>query len=202
MQISKLLGVADPPSEHLLPLLLEAHAKAAQNTSPGGIPCGSTMAARIAAQGSGSMVQALCAGLLATGDKHAPLEAVRALLDDEDPSAAAWALVRSGKPVPGFGNSFYKNGQIDSAFDLVWEALMELAKKRDPHLRPAWDAMLAMHTALPQMTGDKLAPNAAMMTALVCRACNLPAGMEVVLFLLGRAGIWAREYFDTKGVEP
>jgi citrate synthase len=201
MQISKLLGVVDPPNASLLPLLLEAHAKAAKNESPEGVPCGSTLAARIAAQGSGSMVQTLCAGLLATGDKHAPLEAVRALLDDQDPSAAAWALVRPGKPVPGFGNSFYKGGQIDPAFDLVWETLMGLAKKNDPHLRPAWDAMLAMHTALPQATGDKLAPNAAMMTALVCRACGLPAGMEVVLFLLGRAGVWAQEYFEAKEVE-
>lgn len=204
-QIAYMIGVGSMaralPNEHLLPMLLEAHAKAAKNESPEGVPCGSTLAARIAAQGSGSMVQTLCAGLLTTGGAHAPLEAVRGLLDHADPAGASWALVRSGKRIPGFGNAFYKGGQIDPAFGEVWEALRELAKLRDPLLRPAWDAMLAMHDSLPQMTGDKLAPNAAMMTALVCRACNLPAGMEVVLFLLGRAGVWAQEYFEAKEVE-
>jgi citrate synthase len=185
-----------PTHDDTLALLLEAHAKAAAREGDNGMIPGSTLAARLAGQGSGNLAQALAAGLLTIGDRHAPLQAVRALLDAEDPAGATRALVRAGRRVPGFGNAFCKPGELDPLFMPVWDRLRALARGPGSY-RDAWMAMVAVAEELPPKAAE-LAPNAAMLTAVACRACGLPPGYEVLLFLLGRAGAWTRGFVEDR----
>lgn len=161
--------------------LMAAHGRAVRDN-----PNSSRETVAVAFQGSGSMTQAIAAGMLVTGLRHAPLEAARALLGFPADLLERKAAV--GDFIPGFGNSFFPSG--DPAF------LPLLDRLRDDF--PDWYQLVlqmraAMERGLPALKtavgGHE--PNAALYTALVCELCQVPRGAEIVVFLLPRLGVWA-----------
>lgn len=162
----------DAPMRVLLDTLMDSHRSAAQNN-----PNASKTAAVQAWHGSGNYVQGVCAGLLTTGAKHAPLRAARAVFR----STPLQIEVRAnrGEIVPGFGNSFYKD-MIDPSFQPVMDELMKF-----PGGRKVTELRDAMWRAKRQVW-----PNAALLTAAVCDTIKCPDGIEEFFFLTARLPVW------------
>jgi citrate synthase len=162
---------------NLLELLLVAHQRATcdnQNAS--------RQVAFVATKGSGRFSQGAAAGILTIGLRHAPIGAAREVLSWT--SADISEAIRHGKIVPGWGNSFHRDG-IDPAFMPVWDAL---------HASwPAMTAWIAHHTNLFHGLGKRVYPNAALLTAAVCEICEIPTGIEEALFIVARVPVWAAE---------
>jgi citrate synthase len=162
----------------LLNLLVMAHQKAARDN-----PNASAELCRIATEGSGDFTKGLIAALATTGGAHAPLAAARKVwkdgLNDDH-----W----DGEKVPGFGNSFYKD-IIDPAFVPVVTYI------RDKYYTE-YKELAHLKADVKKYTGKDLQPNAAILTAMVCEILEIPEGMEILVFLLARAPVWAEKSFD------
>jgi hypothetical protein len=179
-------GFASFPEERHVLLwntLMEAHLNAAINNLNA-----SREVAVVAFQGSGSMAQALAAGLLTTGLRHAPLAAARDVLlaSPEEIEQAA----RDCGAVPGFGNSFYPSG--DLAFVPVGAVLEAEFPEWHARICAGREALLRGLQPLKAAVGGH-EPNAGLYTAVVCEVCQVPRGAELVVFLLPRIGVWALE---------
>lgn len=156
--------------------LLEAHDKAAVSN-----PNGSIVTARIVYQASGCMPSALAAACLAQGHLHAPIEACRDLLSKgHNAPEDARSMIEYGDKVPGFGNSFYPDG--DPAFEEVENMIREQA----PEWAAIIDSIMDDNPTLPP-------PNAAMWTAAVMEALKMPVGMGPALFIAMRVKAWAED---------
>lgn len=145
-------------------------------------------ASRLAVQqsygGSGRFENAIIAGMATIGALHAPLCATRALLDlplfAAERQIARWAARH--ERIPGFGNSFHPDG--DPAFQGVMKVLSERYK-------PFADVIDALALMAEKATGKRIAPNAAMYTAMTAIICQVPKGLEPTLFALARIPAWA-----------
>jgi citrate synthase len=126
---------------------------------------------------SGDLGKAIAAATLAQGSLHAPITAARDLLDSDEPCVYAGELLRAGKRVPGFGNSFYK-GRIDPSFDAVYAALPEVFRRRMEWVQDSFFPAVF--------------PNAAIITAAVCIAAELPRGIEPAIFAYCRIPAWTK----------
>jgi hypothetical protein len=138
--------------------------------------------------GSGSFVQALAAAVLTFGSEaglHGPTLGARKLLVSDTSISDISDILASGRRVPGFGNSFFKN-EIDPAFKKLAESIASFFPKLDERILE-----LAQH--LYRSTGTRLYPNAAMYTAAVCEICECPAGKEFVFLGLPRIPVWAEQ---------
>lgn len=161
--------------------LLSAHDAAATAQ-----PNGSIQTAHIVYQASGSMVAALSAASLAQGGLHAPIEEARALLRAGDAAAEdARYMLECGEKVPGFGNSFYPDG--DPAFFPV-EAIL---RQQYPDLVAIIDEVRSTNLKLPP-------PNAAMWTAAAMEAMGMPVGLGPALFISTRVKAWAMSLLRTE----
>jgi citrate synthase len=127
---------------------------------------------------SGDLGKAIAAATLAQGSLHAPITAARDLLESmPEPWLTAERIADSGRRVPGFGNSFW-NDRIDPSFYDVYAVL--------PH---------ALQTEIMEIKAKvlpKLHPNAAIITAAVCIAAELPRGVEPAIFAYCRIPAWTR----------
>jgi citrate synthase len=133
---------------------------------------------------SGDLGKAIAAATLAQGSLHAPIIAARDLLESmPEPWLTAERIVDSGRRVPGFGNSFYKT-EIDPSFFPVYAVL-------PPALQT--DIMAIKAKVLP-----KLHPNAAIITAAVCIAAELPRGVEPAIFAYCRIPAWTKRCLEMK----
>lgn len=142
-------------------------------------PNGSIMVAHTVYKASGSMINALAAAALTQGHLHAPIEAARELLREGDNAADdAQSMIEYGVRVPGFGNSFYPEG--DPAFAGVEVMLRE----KHPDLVAIIDNIRECNPKLPPA-------NAAMWTAAVLEALHMPIGIGPAIFIAARVRPWA-----------
>lgn len=145
--------------------------------------------------GSGSMTQAVCAGLLSTGRRHAPLAAARQILSMAP--AEVEELAATGEPVPGFGNSFFLSG--DPAFFPVAEVLRADFPEWFERISTLRQAMItggnrSPHGVRPAFAiGGRGEPNASLYTAAGCEILQVPHGAEMVLFIAPRIFLWMAE---------
>jgi citrate synthase len=167
--------------DDLLNLLATAHANAANHNENA-----STQFATIATKGSGDFSKGVIAALATVGGQHAPLREARNLWDNY--------AADHPNPVPGFGNTFYKD-KIDPQFTPVVKYIKDVYP--DYYKR-----LVELTNYVAEFVGKRLQPNAAMFTAMVCDICGIPEGMEYLIFLLARAPVWADKSFNNnKGGE-
>ncbi len=162
----------DAGQRALLDITMEAQRNAAANNTNM-----SKVAAVQAWQGSGSYVQAVCAGLLTTGLRHAPLQAARKTFRSSPLQIEVDAA--NDRIIPGFGNSFFKD-RIDPSLQPVMDELMKF-----PGGRKITELRDAMWRA-----NRKVWPNAALLTAAVCDTIECPEGVEEFFFLTARLPVW------------
>ncbi len=162
----------------LLATLMESHRQAARNNANL-----SKAVAVEAWRGSGSFVQAACAGCLTIGGLHAPIAAARKVWCHATITRLTMR-VRDGEKVPGFGNSFFKD-RIDPAFEPVAELLKVKFPMAASHLDDLTEAVWR--------GGKRIFPNAALLTAAVCELIGIPEGIEEALFILARLPVWAAD---------
>lgn len=172
------LGAVTAEGAALLQLCFVCHAAAARaNDNLSGAIVQNAM------RGSGSFRQAVCAGVLSTGDIHAPIGRARAVLRGLTASEAEEA-VRSGLLIAGYGNAFFKD-RIDPSFQPLADALRDVA----PDL---WETIVGIQSAIDR-AGHALFPNAAILTAAVCEIVGVPDGIEDSLFIMARLPVWAQQ---------
>ena len=177
----------------LLPILHDAHYNATLN-NPDNI---SRKVFEYAYSGSGSLIQAISAGISSIGDRHAPLEEARALIiafknDPKDAVRNVFAGLAMGQKIPGFGNSFFKDG-IDPSFAEAYDAYTKAYFEIYPD-----DAETLLDSVLKTVNEGRMRlkpckpiyPNAAGITAAICELCNLYLGTEVALFVEARVKAW------------
>jgi len=134
-----------------------------------------------AAFGSGDAVMGIAAGLLSTGGVHAPIVKARSILFHQ-PIEHIVKLLDLKIKIPGFGNSFHKQG-IDPAFRFV-QAMCENGTY------PEYDRVLEIQEIIKKGTGKLLYPNAAAFTAIVAERLKLAKTQELALFIIPRIGAW------------
>ena len=167
--------MTDTKSE-LLEAVLRAHAQSALRGNV------SHRALQLAAAGSHSYVQAICAALMTLGGTHAPLLQTYDLLADPAPDAAAEILLLEGRRVPGWGNAFVKD-----APDPIWTPVEELFP---PDMRLKIERVtLTLHAR-----GKAIYPNPSCFTAAVGLIMDFPREVTPYLFICGRLGAWTNEY--------
>lgn len=144
----------------------------------------SNQAVALAAQGSQSFCQSVIAGLATLGKSHAPVtEARRLLYQTTIPDIDK--MIASGKRIPGWGNSFYKESLDESWVE--FDALLKAEHPAHHHTLETITALLASH-------GKKLWPNAAAYTAVTAQIIELPWGTELQLVIVPRVYVWAEIY--------
>ena len=136
---------------------------------------------RLAAMGSGDYLQAIVAGLSSLGGLHAPLVQTWDLLDADDPTFEAKAMLRQDERVPGWGNGFVKGGP-----DEIWKDVERLVGQEDPRMI----ANINDVTQLLQSRGKMIYPNPSCWTAAVGHILGFGRQTTAFLFVQGRLGAW------------
>jgi len=151
----------------LLYLVLEAHAGSAREND-----CVSSAAVRNCNAGNPGTLSGIASAILTVGKVHAPVYEARQLWK-------WWGAKYEGK-VPGFGNSFFPDG--DHKWFPVREWIMRNFKEIYQKLCDIESEMLKK--------SDTLHANAAMYTAICCELLAVPVGQEGLLFILPRLPVW------------
>jgi citrate synthase len=140
-------------------------------------------------EGSNNAIGAICAGLLSTGGIHAPISQARACFKVFSHHRAEGTLdkfaknLNKGRRIPGLGNSFHKDS-IAPEFAQLFAALP------DEYGRQIEEFTEFFNSFLERNTDTYLFPNAALLTAVVAEACQLPDGLENWMFITGRSLAW------------
>ena len=169
--IDILFPVKDEISRELLVRTCIAHFNASKNNSNG-----SKIVFSISLEGSGSLIQALSAGLLSTGRLHAPVELARNFIFHWNEK------IEEGVVVPGFGHSIFKS-EVDPSFK-------EVDKLLEERFSDKWEMVMERQDELSLLKGKILYRNAAALTACVAECLELPVGMELLLFAFPRMTQW------------
>jgi len=171
----------------LLQALYKAHAEVALRGNP------SHQALILAARGSANYFNSLTAAFMTYGGLHGPLAATYNLLVNPDPCAEIALRVEVGLKIPGYGNSFYRDG-IEPAFLPVEEEL----RKASPVLAGKIDLMTEFIHGL----GKKIYPNPSTLTCATAIVEGVPR--EAVGFLVVQARLWewTREFVRVVGETP
>lgn len=143
---------------------------------------GSRVAFQIALGGSNNIVASICAGLLSTGYRHAPIIAARDFIFHSNEN------VERGRIYPGYGHSVYKDG-IDPSF-------IEVAQKIEEYYPSIWEMVVRRNNEINEMNGIHIFPNAAAITAAAAEILEIPAPMELMLFIIPRATEWVASVSD------
>ena len=171
----------------LVNLLFEAQIEAARNNNNI-----SKNAAILASVGNGRFTSACISAISTLGGIHAPV------LEDKvgiyrDRSGIRKALKR-GELIPGFGNSFYKEG-IDPAFNKFYG----YAEANFPDITAG---IMGAREIILFETGLDIHPNAAAFTALTAEAIGLPYGLEPLLLIIPRSIVWAEVFVANRPNKP
>ena len=188
--VTQVPGRTTPLNEvesELLRLVLEAHGRVALRTTKEGLPNISAAAVQIGAQGSGAYAQSIASGLLTLGGVHAPIETTVEMLEWDFPARGAQEFLKSGHPVPGWGNSFVKGEH-----DPEWA---EVRAWLETHRRDIW-AKIEDVTAILHASGKRIFPNPSIYTAAAAIALHIPARAAGFLFVSGRLGAWTQHYLN------
>lgn len=184
--------IPESDKQLLLSSLEEAHKNAALNN----VNNASRAVCLTAYQGSGNPIQALAAGLLTTGDKHAPIVQTRKDLEFFQKNRLwIWDMSSSYK-FNGVGNSFFKK-EMDPSFIKVYEMYYELSKSEDTLL---YKYVSDVSDFLSSRKGKHiyLFANAAGITAAIAILLNLPPLWELKAFAKGRMDAWIELMSDLK----
>jgi citrate synthase len=153
----------------------------------------STFAARVAASTGADLYACLSAALAAfSGPLHGGAsEQVEVLAREAgDPAGAAAAVrdrMRRGESLPGFGHPLYAEG--DPRATPMLEAALALAP-RAPRVRTIAALVAAMEEA------GRPKPNVDTALAAACAALDLPVGMGVPIFAIGRTAGWVAHVLE------
>lgn len=162
------------PNEFILSALFRGHIKAAVDNENA-----SSSIFRAYKQIGKGTPECLAAAFLTTGGTHAPVTHARRILYAPT-MREVQMLLSMEKPIPGFGNSFYKD-RIDPAFD----EFVNLAQET-PHYRK----IIEVGNLIESKSGSKLHPNAAAFTACMAEILGLKPRMEFALFAIPRMCAW------------
>lgn len=171
----------------LLQALYKAHAEVAIRGNP------SHQALILAAQGSRNYFNALTAAFATYGGLHGPLGATYDLLVRDDPCHEIQIRLEVGLKIPGYGNSFYKDG-IEPAFLPVEEEL----RKVNPVLAGKIDLM----TEFIHGMGKKIYPNPSTFTCAVALVEGVPKEAVGFLVVQARLLVWTKEFVRVVGETP
>jgi citrate synthase len=176
------LNVDEISTGKLAPLFfacLRAHHAASKRKN------GSSMALRLAFQGSGDFNKAVIAALATLGGRHGPIAQTEHFLLEDDPSALVNGMLDAGLKVPGWGSSF-------PLPDNDWAETERLLRIVNPTLMAKVDAVTAS-------LGDKhLLPNPSCFTACTAICLGIPPEIAPFIFIAGRIAGWA-EILSTAG---
>ena len=163
--------------KEILRLLFEAHEFAAERNESA-----SSNLFKMSCFGSGDFDKAVIAAIAMTGNLHAPIKDTRRILFHTSKQNIL-DMIDHGEKIPGFGNSFYKDG-VDPSF-------IELNR----YIR---DRYFTIYKIVPwtqemlRLSGKILYPNAALYTAIVAEIIGFKNGAESFLFIYSRLPIWAK----------
>lgn len=166
--------------DRLINVLMSAHLKAAMNNDN----LSSSMVKQVASAGK-TFTEAVAAALMTLGQYHAPVTQAREVLfnvNDED----IVELLREGKKIPGYGNSFYHD-KIDPA----WDELDTILLKEHEAI---YNRINHVSDLICQEKGVRLFPNAAAYTAAVAHLMGVDWHVELGLVMLGRLPAWMQQY--------
>lgn len=174
----------DDDERYLLQHLAEAH-------------CASTFRGNVsqavflnAASGSNSILSGVAAALCSTGGLHAPITETYAFLTVPDPVVETSLAVADKRKIPGWGNSFAKDG-----YDPLWETVHCWFAS----FRHRWmEERVLKVTEQLHAAGKKIYPNPSCYTAAAAIALEMPAHLAPILFLPGRLDGWAKIYHDNQ----
>lgn len=141
----------------------------------------STQGVGLASAGSGNYFQAIAAGLMTVGGLHGPLEETYEFLAQGSPGAKVAGLVKEGKRIPGWGNSFEKGE------DLVWEPVRMVLDEEFPR----WVEVLGDVTSALRDEGKVLWPNPSAYTAVTGICLGMRKELLGYLFVAGRLEGWS-----------
>lgn len=165
----------DDLRQQLMDLVVEAHQTAAKNN-----PNASSGACQNAFFGSGKIENGLASALLTLGTRHGPVQDARAVFENASTEYVKNG-VKSGAIIPGFGNSFFKDG-----IDPAWEKVSEFIKN---NFRRDHAKIVELNNAIREC-GKNVFPNAALYTAVACSICNVRNGCEIAIFAMARIPVW------------
>lgn len=169
-------ALADDRKLALLDMLADAHDRAAlTNTNA------SSVAVQLAAIGSADFGKAITAAVSMLGAAHGPITAARVRIYGFN---GDWiAALDRGERMPGWGNSFHKDG-----IDPSWGPFADYLKAEYPQGSQRLDEITETLAARLKRT---LYPNAAAFTAVSAQLLGVPYGVEAALFVASRLPAWA-----------
>lgn len=200
MSESKLNEKGNQLQQTLIDALLKSHYDAAINNQNI-----SKQSFQVALAGSGSPLQAVCAGLLSTGGIHAPVIETRDALrmfrgDREGWKAIARNQVEYNQKIPGLGNSFFRDC-IDPAFMPAYNAYQELHGFLNGNSISLLDDYAYCCNQVIFKSNDKdqyLHPNAALITAAACELMEALPFIELWFFISARSRAWLEIISENK----
>lgn len=141
----------------------------------------------MATYGSGSIIQALIAAIASSGGLHGPVQATYDLLTNPDPPAEIDRRIAAGLQIPGWGNSFHKEG-----IEPVYQPVMDELRKRNELLAAKIDRITEYLHGL----GILIYPNTTTFICSVGIVECIPVEVMMVLPIEGRLWAWAEEFHN------
>lgn len=168
-------GEASADAHRLVWAVLKAHTESAELNDNV-----SSAAVRNCAAGNPGTLSPIASAILSLGQTHGPVTEAREIWRAGPEYVEA--LISRGKKVPGFGNSFYPEG------DPKWFPVREIIRQSF-HFE---EARLEEMYRQAEFKSETLHPNAAMFTAITAEIIGLLHGHEALLLLLPRLPVWFR----------
>lgn len=132
--------------------------------------------------GSGNYLNAICAAILSTGGKHAPIIPTIELLEGTGQTEAVERMLAIGAKVPGWGNSF-----VQDDIDPIWKGVD--AKLKENH-GPIHDVMGTITRVL-HANNVMIYPNPSAYTAACAIVLGIPKHAAPYLFVACRLERWS-----------
>lgn len=164
-------------------LVLEAHRQSAMSNTLNG----SNVAARNSAAGSGELTATYIGALSTLGGHHGATRQARYAIYHSTPQELERSIIE-GRLIPGWGNSFFKEG-IDPAWQRVDEVIHSEYSKHGE--------LMDVITGLLHRLEKRVWPNPAGFTAVAAEILELPEGTEISLLVEARLPVWTAIYADT-----
>jgi citrate synthase len=168
----KIAGLQSEMHNTLLECCIDCHQQAAFNLNA------SSAAFQNALIASGRVENGIASAILTLGINHGPITEARDVYRNW--GKADFEVIKKGVKVPGFGNSFFREG-IDPAFEPL-----------DSLMRNEFGCLSSRIDELTSWMRDykPLYPNAALYTAAVCEAVQVKYGCESMVFIMARIPSW------------
>lgn len=172
-----------PDEEALLSLVLDAHYHSTFRQNPSSIAC------QCAAQGSGSILNAISVAIMSVGGIHGPIEETYRILTTVkvSPESLVKMYLDRGSKIPGWGSSF-ESGKLDP----LWQGVSDWIQMHQSNMH---ERILGITEALHE-TGKDIYPNPSAFTAATAIILGMPQRLSPYLLLMGRMTAWAEVYMN------